>query len=234
VIVSFGNPEEKKKTKVGEFNCHSKILTSDHVPVSAQFNIPTLLPMTLLNGHNHYISILDVKGTNLLSADINGFSDPYIVFHGSFLTKDKMRTPIKYKTLNPDWQKAVFALICKCQTKKELKKRYILFRVMDWDQIGDDDPIGQGSLSLDIEFDKLTPFVVDLSQDGKSVGNISGSLYISENPKPPILEKRDSIIFEDSATDYVKENPEIKEPIVENKEQIKQKKKNLFSKLIGK
>jgi hypothetical protein len=54
------------------------------------------------------VSILNVKiekGNDLAAQDLNGFSDPYCVV---FFGKQKVKTNVKYKTLNPGKQKFKF------------------------------------------------------------------------------------------------------------------------------
>lgn len=50
--------------------------------------------------------ITAVKATNLESKDSNGLSDPYAIIECG---KEKFRTKIIYKTLNPEWNESFTA-----------------------------------------------------------------------------------------------------------------------------
>ena len=88
------------------------------------------------------------KGENLVAADFNGFSDPYVkIMLNNVLYR---KTQIRKKTLNPVWNETVtFYYIC------SLKDRLTLnFQVYDWDRFTKD-------VSLN-----FTPIRVDHCQTG--------------------------------------------------------------------
>lgn len=103
-------------------------MTSDHSPICSVFEIGTLnalVPKKIGTFYdklfscpsqgNSLIGIFDLWGRNLPGMDASGYSDPYVVFEGSFLVRmfhfppiltTKRRngkTSTKYKTLNPNW-----------------------------------------------------------------------------------------------------------------------------------
>jgi len=94
------------------------------------------------------LRILLKCGTNFLSKDINGFSDPYVIMtHG----KEKFKSKIKDVTLNPVWNETHMMNIADVNEP-------VKFACWDYDHIGQDDALG--NTSLDIK--TLTPGVPEL------------------------------------------------------------------------
>lgn len=101
-----------------------------------------------------------LSAKNLISADINGMSDPYIVFLGPLLApppnqKRKIGTLPRWKTstivrsLNPTWTMGqVPTLPLVVPDANVVRREYLSFRVMDEDTLSMDDPIGYGRLFL--------------------------------------------------------------------------------------
>lgn len=103
------------------------------------------------------IDVLD--GTDLPSADRNGYSDPYCKFelNGEMIFK----TQVQKKTLQPAWNE-FFENEIQSRTAAELK-----CKVYDWDFAGDDDVLGDA----DVNLKELEPFraqVMTLPLNGKS------------------------------------------------------------------
>lgn len=105
-----------------------------------------------------------LSASDLISADINGSSDPYVVFLGPLLVPPtqqstflrKIGAPGRWATstvvrnLNPTWkcpdQVPILPLIS--ADAEVIRREYLSFRVMDEDTLSQDDPIGYGRLFL--------------------------------------------------------------------------------------
>merc|ERR1712205_60291 len=75
-------------------------------------------------------------GVNLLAADFNGKSDPYVVITFGGQIK---KTTIKYRTLNPVWNETVhFDEV----TVQQARERQLKLEVMDYDTFTSDDSLG--------------------------------------------------------------------------------------------
>ncbi|CAI5973708.1 unnamed protein product [Closterium sp. NIES-65] len=180
------------------------ILTGDHKPVLAEFDITTYaLPVTmdpsedavqllqLSKGHSDkddmrwHLHILELRGHNLLPADANGLSDPYIRFVGPNLFKS-FQTKKCYKTLNPVWgADDVPAIVLEHQSLHYYEKDYLLAAVFDYDKTNKDDPIGYAAIPL-ADLVKATweqssqpvSFRVEVTYKGLPAGELEGSFRL--------------------------------------------------------
>jgi len=80
-----------------------------------------------------FLHIEIVEARNLKSADLNGFSDPYVIIKGT-----KTKTNIVKKTLNPTWNFSTELPISSFEK--------LTFQIYDWDRFSTDDLIGEVSL----------------------------------------------------------------------------------------
>ena len=143
-----------------------------------------------------------LQGKNLLPADINGYSDPYVTFFGSLLSSPpasravgkpaRWRTKTIVANLNPTWrcdaQVPVIPLLS--ADPAVIAKEHLLFRVMDEDTLTMDDPIGYGRLHLGPLADALTSGesasmdrVVPLTQFGRVAGELKVTLTLERVPR---------------------------------------------------
>ncbi|CAI6001691.1 unnamed protein product [Closterium sp. NIES-64] len=180
------------------------ILTGDHKPVLAEFDVTTYaLPVTmdpsedavqllqLSKGHSDkddmrwHLHILELRGHNLLPADANGLSDPYIRFVGPNLFKS-FQTKKCYKTLNPVWgADDVPAIVLEHQSLHYYEKDYLLAAVFDYDKTNKDDPIGYAAIPL-ADLVKATweqssqpvSFRVEVTYKGLPAGELEGSFRL--------------------------------------------------------
>jgi len=85
-----------------------------------------------------------LRATNLVSADDNGFSDPYVALK---VHKQKTwKSKVMYKTLNPEWNEVY-------RTPTSVRLQEIIgapmqLKVMDKDSFSKDDHIGEKAISL--------------------------------------------------------------------------------------
>ncbi|ELR18265.1 C2 domain containing protein [Acanthamoeba castellanii str. Neff] len=84
-------------------------------------------------------------GKNLVSADSNGYSDPYVVIAvaGEEKKNFKKTATIK-KTLNPVWNESFEFELGSTPTHRQ-----VTFHVYDWDMLSSDDSLGNISLPVD-------------------------------------------------------------------------------------
>jgi Ca2+-dependent lipid-binding protein len=83
------------------------------------------------------LSIVVTAGSNLLAADIGGFSDPYVNMECTFGSQRlKFKTKIIKKTINPTWNETFQVEI----THSDLENASITFKLWDWDALTSDDP----------------------------------------------------------------------------------------------
>eukprot|EP00339_Tiarina_fusa_P004927 CAMPEP_0117026930 /NCGR_PEP_ID=MMETSP0472-20121206/19743_1 /TAXON_ID=693140 ORGANISM="Tiarina fusus, Strain LIS" /NCGR_SAMPLE_ID=MMETSP0472 /ASSEMBLY_ACC=CAM_ASM_000603 /LENGTH=482 /DNA_ID=CAMNT_0004734057 /DNA_START=39 /DNA_END=1487 /DNA_ORIENTATION=+ len=86
----------------------------------------------------HYIAVRAIAGRNLVAADSNGFSDPYLIITAG---KEKRKTQFIKKTLNPEWNESFNIPVNLSDTLK--------LRCMDKDRYSTDDFIGEAELAFD-------------------------------------------------------------------------------------
>eukprot|EP01100_Stratorugosa_tubuloviscum_P011870 TRINITY_DN539_c2_g2_i1.p1 TRINITY_DN539_c2_g2~~TRINITY_DN539_c2_g2_i1.p1 ORF type:complete len:746 (+),score=340.01 TRINITY_DN539_c2_g2_i1:131-2368(+) len=131
--------------------------------------------------NNCKLSLTVIAARNLIAADCNGFSDPYCVI--TFLNQ-KLKTKIKYKTLNPEWNET-FPL--KCDESIVEKNPSIEIIVYDDDLIGGPDFLGQLSIPFNDfkegNFDRWLTL-----QQRKKKEKVKGDIHLkieAENLVPP-------------------------------------------------
>ncbi|ONH75097.1 Tricalbin-3, partial [Pichia kudriavzevii] len=113
-----------------------------------------------------------LRANGLLSADRNGYSDPYV--EGYINQKHLFKSKTIKKTLNPEWNE-VFKVPIKSKTRQSLT----LF-VWDWDLAGDNDPLGNVTIPL-----KNLPANEDVFQSFKL--NTQGAVELRLNFQPGYL-----------------------------------------------
>ena len=143
-----------------------------------------------------------LQGKNLLPADINGYSDPYVTFFGSLLASPpasrvvgkpaRWRTKTIVANLNPTWRcdAQVPAIPLLSADPAVIAKEHLLFRVMDEDALTMDDPIGYGRLHLGPLAEALTTGEsasldtrVPLTQFGRVAGELKVTVTLERVPR---------------------------------------------------
>ena len=90
------------------------------------------------------VSVVVAACTHLLAADSNGFSDPYVTCQlGDFGSVKK--TPVVAKTLSP-----IFGKRCQLKLRRFFVSgaQQLLIKVLDFDRVGGDDPLGFATLDI--------------------------------------------------------------------------------------
>lgn len=100
------------------------------------------LPQADLITNSGDLTVTAVSAENLISADSNGYSDPFLKF---YLNDDKtivFKTSHQKKTLNPVWEQSGSLVI------HNRVNDYLRIKVMDWDAANKDDVIGRAVVPL--------------------------------------------------------------------------------------
>jgi Ca2+-dependent lipid-binding protein len=136
-----------------EYGSCEDLGTSDHKPVYASFTITPREKVAI----NHklrdgpIVKFSNMKATNVMAADVNGLSDPYIRFYAypdNLLVEDagKFSSPKCEKilaTLNPTFpDDSMPTLYPAVATKAELAKTHLILAVTDYDMTNEDDLLG--------------------------------------------------------------------------------------------
>eukprot|EP01102_Stenamoeba_stenopodia_P007699 TRINITY_DN2170_c0_g8_i1.p1 TRINITY_DN2170_c0_g8~~TRINITY_DN2170_c0_g8_i1.p1 ORF type:complete len:683 (-),score=156.15 TRINITY_DN2170_c0_g8_i1:95-2143(-) len=99
------------------------------------------------------------EAKNLLSADLNGKSDPYVVLKVSSGACAKSK--VVKRDLNPKWNERI---------DLEINNNHeeLLLELMDWDAVGSDDPLGRVKIRLSkLPLDKVTEAWYHVSTKGE-------------------------------------------------------------------
>ncbi|SCU97358.1 LAMI_0F09780g1_1 [Lachancea mirantina] len=123
------------------------------------------LPQADLITNSGDLTIKIINANNLISADRNGKSDPFVKF---YIDNDKgsfFKTHHQKRTLDPTWNET-----CVVQITNRVNN-YLKIKMMDWDAGNKDDLIGEGVVPLaDIDpenpMDLTVPLVGPKGQDG--------------------------------------------------------------------
>lgn len=184
-LPSFG-----ERLRATEFVAAPEIATSDHKPVRATFEVDVIdLPPGQDDSFGAAtMKFRALKGFDLKAADLNGLSDPYVVFVAPFLADHKVQTPHIPNTLNPEWKDAdVPALPLACNGTTRLAMQYLMLGVVDRDVGSEDDYIGGGVLMMrdflrggaGVVHDQWQAFNLALTSGGQAAGRLTGEVQIS-------------------------------------------------------
>lgn len=138
------------------------------------------LPPADLITNSGYLDLEIIGANNLLSADSNGKSDPFIK---AYLNQDEdsfYRTKTVKKTLDPTWNES---------TSLQITNRVnsvITFRVADWDfGAGQDDKLGDAKFEL-AEIDPINPSTYDVPVVGPK-GEDGGVVHVKTTFRPSYI-----------------------------------------------
>ena len=111
------------------------------------------------------LSLSILRAEHLLSADRGGKSDPYVIF----LSGDEQlaRTKTVKRTLHPTFNQDFEQLIIRSRLSDEH-----VFRVLDWDQVGANDPLGEARVNL-AELEPFQEYERTLKLTGEGAGEES-------------------------------------------------------------
>lgn len=169
------------------------ISTSDHKPVSATFALTTqsLPPSNFGNAIDDntrwHIRFAALRANNLLAADINGSSDPYILFTGRNLIQD-FKSKVKQQTLNPEWNmhKDLPVIVLSTFSLQRLEKEYLMIQVLDYDYASANDSLGFTLIPLAPVVSAYrkglhepTLFKVEILHNGLPAGTLEGSMKLT-------------------------------------------------------
>ena len=174
-------------------------ITSDHKPVRGAFSmVPNQMVDAQRVGGRYRFTFSDLKCSDLLAADVEGSSDPYIVLRwdavemkeegaAGFLkmTRDgSAKTQYKPKTLNPSWPEKKIDLSTLSDKIKGEATLYVC--VYDYDFLQHDEILGSIQLNIQQlikmqhgERSKILEFDRHLERYGKYGGKIQFTLEIT-------------------------------------------------------
>jgi len=138
------NLSEDEKEKVAKFGKKSSLYNSWKNSTSSQSTTKGMVEFIGM------LSVTVIAGYQLISCDVNGFSDPFVIIGcGKLLDTPSevypgqiVKTSIKMKTLDPVWNETLNTCIC------DLKTDILHLECMDWDRLTEDDFMGNVSIPL--------------------------------------------------------------------------------------
>ena len=139
------------------------------------------------------LQLLTMFGHDLMAADFNGLSDPYIAFMGDCMPRMAV-TDVVFATLDPVWSLDKLPTLLLAGTSLEaLRTERILVQAVDYDATSMDDPIGCGVLPLGPlleqagrSSDSTAEFEVPLTWAGLAQGNLTGRVRLSPGEVMPL------------------------------------------------
>lgn len=133
------------------------------------------LPQADLITNTGELTITAKSAERLISADTNGFSDPFLKFYLNDRKEAIFKTKHQKKTLNPTWdQSATIEIYNRVND-------YLRIKVLDWDAANSDDIIGRAVVPLS-KVDPENPTDLDIpvvAEDGKDGGVLHLSFKFS-------------------------------------------------------
>lgn len=137
------------------------------------------IPSSDLISNSGELSIYIRSATNLISADRNGKSDPFIKLYVNDSKDLFYKSKCQKKTLNPTWNES-----CTVSIHNRINS-YLRIKVMDWDAGQADDPIGDAIVHLDkIDPHKATDLDVPIIGPN---GEDGGILYLGFSFSPKYI-----------------------------------------------
>jgi len=124
----------------------------------------------LVQSNDEKLTVNVINGTDLISCDKNGFSDPYVIVT---FKEHKQRTTTQKKTLNPQWNNIfTFDISTESDMDQEIE-----FTVMDWDKMKKDDYMGECSRPLSFALENQGK-TCSLPLEAKIDEKVSGQIYV--------------------------------------------------------
>jgi hypothetical protein len=145
----------------GALTPHPSIKSSDHKPVSCDFDLDCRPPPQAAakkdSEPRFVVRFHNLSGTDLIDKDWGKTSDPYIRFYASAndIVRKRAdgrqpRTEHVAKTLNPKWSdSAVPDLVLDAESIEDLVRTHLFLVLMDHDEVDADDAMGQAVLPLE-------------------------------------------------------------------------------------
>jgi len=168
------------------YNAAFEVMTSDHSPVFATYEIDALRPQLPDLMKSTVIGIYDLYARNLPVADVNGYSDPYVKFKGNFL-KRSAKTSTKDRCLNPNWEEEIVVLQPFLADRAYLDRQFIQVAVWDRDVAVKNDMLGRGTIGMKGLDEKPLSFEMELRHKGKPRGTLYGKIVVLHDVPPELL-----------------------------------------------
>jgi len=168
------------------YNATFEVMTSDHSPVLATYEVGMLRPQLPDVMKSTIIGIFDLHARNLPAGDANGYSDPYCKFKGNFLKKGGKTSTIN-KTLNPNWENEIVILQPFLGDRAYLDRQFIEVIVWDRDTASKNDLLGKGTIGLKGITEIPTTFQLELRHKGLPRGTLHGKVIVLHDVPNEIL-----------------------------------------------
>lgn len=176
--------EDGYDLKYKHYNCDSNVGVSDHKPVFCRFFLESWLRAPSISDacSKCLISFSEISASNLIAADINGTSDPFIHFPRQLLLGKFIQSKRCNRTLDPKWKdKKMKDLPLIRNSLPFLEKSLLLLQVRDHDTFSTNDIIAYGCVPLSSAVknkNKWVDFRIILTLDGKDAGTLQGKIKL--------------------------------------------------------
>eukprot|EP01083_Nonionella_stella_P168655 570059_1 len=193
--------DEGKEYKVKNYRIYDKVSVSDHKPVSCSFVLPTWPRPCAISDDctKSIVHFRNMSAQNLIPADVNGYSDPFLHFPRQLLLEKYVQSKRVNKTLNPQWKnKHLKPLILIRNSLPFLQKALLLFQVRDHDKFSADDLIGCGCIELKYVVEKLNKWIKfeqRLTLSGRDAGVLKGEIKLEYKVKKSKISKNNGDIL---------------------------------------
>jgi Ca2+-dependent lipid-binding protein len=130
---------------------------------------------------------LDIlSASQLMSADRNGKSDPFVV---GYLNNTKIfKTKTIKKTLDPEWNEHFITPV------KSRRRQKLILQFFDWDISSDNDPLGNVVIDLSNAFTNGQMYTFNL--------DTQGSVNVKFNFKPGYIKPNSSVLLSNEVSDF--------------------------------
>jgi len=103
--------------------------------------VSSLLKKTINQSILPHLEIFLSHGTNLPSTDLNGLSDPYLVF--SIRDQESVKSSVCEKSLNPQWRDTLLIAVPSSVPQQDVMQCELVGRLFDRDTLSKDDLVGE-------------------------------------------------------------------------------------------
>jgi len=181
---------DQSPIKQTSYNAAFEVMTSDHSPVFATYEVGMLRPQLPDLMKSTVIGIFDLYARNLPAEDANGYSDPYVKFKGNFLKKGAKTSTIN-KCLNPNWEGEIIVLQPFLADRSYLDRQFIEVASWDRDTASKNDLLGKGTIGLKGIGETAMEFQLELRHKGLPRGTLHGKIMVLHDVPEQLLQVKE-------------------------------------------